>query len=503
MPKSTIHHAAGSRIGVLLLLAAAGSAGMSGCVSEKVEAVEVTPAQFRSSPTAIFTPPPVSETVKPAPTAPTAALAQDAPVVALEAKAVSASGARAVPIASNAQAPAELAGKINVMAGSPQVLAAGSAANPRPLGPSVLAEAMVGQINGRPVFANEILTPLDGELRARAEEIKDETGARRWLSLAVQRIRQRVESRVQDELLLAEARARLSPEERAGLLNFLNTLRDAVTARAGGSEAQAEREIVRETGEANLDEFLKVERDKALARRLADQAIEPNVRVSWRKVERTHEEMAAESANRGPTATVRIVVVNARDEELVELVRNASKDTLRFEAVARSEANAYKRESAGIESRPLDKPFEQVTFSGSAALQAAISKLQAGQATDPIQLSPRSPFVAIARREADFKPTVADLEEAQIEIRTQLTSSKRREETQEFFRQVLGRGSFTPMDRMSQELVLLAADRYLLETYASRVRSTNPLKPLETDLERAPAPPTGDEVLRQLEERSK
>lgn len=485
-----------------MLLIAATSA-MTACSGDKVQTVDVTPAQFRAQPTAIFTPPPPLPAVASQASAGSKeGVKEDVPVVALQTQAPPAGAARAVPMASAQQAPPELAGKINVMAGSPRIIA-GVAPDPRPLGPAVLAEAMVGQINGRPVFANEILTPLDGELRARAEEIKDEVGARRWLSLAVQRIRQRVEARVQDELLLAEARARLTPEERAGLLNFLNTLRDAVTARAGGSEAQAEREIVRETGEANLDEFLKVERDKALARRLADQAIEPNVRVSWRKVERTHEEMVAESANRGPTATVRIVVVNARDQELVELAQAASKDTLRFEAIARSEANAYKRESAGLESRPLDKPFDQVTFSGSASLQSAIAKLEPGQATDPIQLSPRSPFVAIARREPDFKPTVADLEQAQIEIRTQLTSSKRREETQEFFRQVLGRGSYTPMDRMSQELVLLAADRYLLEAYAGRVRSTNPLKPLESDLERAPAPPTGDEVLRQLEERTK
>jgi hypothetical protein len=113
------------------------------------------------------------------------------------------------------------------------------------VGEPLTVESLVGQINGKPVFAGEFLRPLDKRLSAEAAQART---AREWVAEATKLTRQQLTTQLQDELFLAEARASLSKEERAGLITLLTKLRENLTTTAEGSTELANERLIAEEG---------------------------------------------------------------------------------------------------------------------------------------------------------------------------------------------------------------------------------------------------------------
>ncbi|MDP1661522.1 MAG: hypothetical protein Q8L55_06360 [Phycisphaerales bacterium] len=361
-----------------------------------------------------------------------------------------------------------------------------------PVGRDVVADSMVGQIQGRPVYASEVLDPMDGQLRAAARNVKTPAAAQVWVREAARLIRQQVELRVRDELLLGEARARLTPEQKQGLIYFLKRVDQWASGQQGGSQAQAEEAIKERTGE-DYDKFLRSQRDQTLIRELIKENVTPNVRVPWRKVERYYEENQA-TLNPPPFGVVRIVMIDGANAAAVARAQASASasDGGAFRELAASEANVFDRARAGLVVRPLDKPFAEVEWVGNKTWNEAASKLREGEAAGPIDTAEYKVWV---RREADYSTPHRTLEDAQLEIFARLTQSKEGQEQSVFFGQLLGKGSFTPVGRMTMELLVLAAQRHLSPEIASAVRDANPLG-TETApaLERSPALPELNDV---------
>jgi hypothetical protein len=88
-------------------------------------------------------------------------------------------------------------------------------------------ESLIGQINGRPIFAEEVFSRVEAEVMLAAQNPNPEQ-ARAGVDATVRRaFRQQVES----ELILAEAESRLSPEMKQGLLGWLRDLQETTRTR--------------------------------------------------------------------------------------------------------------------------------------------------------------------------------------------------------------------------------------------------------------------------------
>jgi len=153
-------------------------------------------------------------------------------------------------------------------------------------GERVRIDSLVGEINGRPVYANEFFAPIDSRLRLAREQTRSELAFKEALSVIVA---ERLYQQVMSELLLAEALSQITPEQQVGLIAWLTQTRERfVSERGGGSVAVAEGELEAE-GYTSIDEAVKDERDRTLLRMLLQQEVMPRVLVSWRDVQRRYE----------------------------------------------------------------------------------------------------------------------------------------------------------------------------------------------------------------------
>lgn len=169
---------------------------------------------------------------------------------------------------------------------------------PPPRSGSWPVESLVGQINGRPIFAGAFFEPIEARiLRIVATENRAE--ARRAI---VEIVRSRFEGLIDSELVIAEAESGLSPEQKQGLFAWLVNFREEEIARRGGNLASAEQSVLEEQG-LSLEEFMSRRRDMALASDLLRRKIEPRVIVSWREIEAEYRRREAEF---NPPATVRL-----------------------------------------------------------------------------------------------------------------------------------------------------------------------------------------------------
>lgn len=366
-------------------------------------------------------------------------------------------------------------------------------------GRDVLADCMVGQINGRPVFASEVLDPMDGKLRVDAQGVRNAETAFKWKNDTANLIQSEVARRVRDELLLGEARARLTPEQKQGLIYFLQRVDQWASGREGGSREEAARNIEASEG-MSYEKFLETQRDKTLIQELVKENVSPRVRVPWRKVERFYAENQ-DLINPEPRAVVQVLMVDGKNAALVERAQAAASaaDGKAYAELAASNSNMY-RQADAITGRtveagrlwrtlPSGGAYGDLQWFGNPSLNTAAAALQPGQASPAMDLVGDKVWV---RREADVHYPRKTLEDVQLEIVTGLLKVKENQEQADFFMELLGNGSFTPISRMTRELLVLAAQRHLPPEIAALVRDANPVVDDHAPggaLQRSPAPP--------------
>ncbi len=142
-------------------------------------------------------------------------------------------------------------------------------------------EGLVGQINGRPLFADRFFAPLQARIVQMAAS-PDRVEARRAI---IDLIRFSFKEYVDSELIIAEAESGLSTDQQQGLFAWLASLEEVEIAERGGSLLEAEASLMDERG-MSIEEFLQERRDVALAQQLLRKRIEPRAIVSWRDIER-------------------------------------------------------------------------------------------------------------------------------------------------------------------------------------------------------------------------
>jgi hypothetical protein len=203
-------------------------------------------------------------------------------------------------------------GSVEVDAVSPEIVAEQVAA-----GEVWPVEGLVGQINGRPLFASAFFEPISDRL-VQAAGMRDRVEGRRAF---VEIVRREFKLVVDNELVIAEAESQLTVEQQQGLLGWLRTVQEQTIAQRGGTRAEAEASLEREEGTGSIEEYLQRERDVGLARKLLNERTEPRTIVSWRDIVQEYERRSAEF-NPPPSIRIgRIRLGTATDAERIERVK--------------------------------------------------------------------------------------------------------------------------------------------------------------------------------------
>lgn len=311
-------------------------------------------------------------------------------------------------------------------------------------------EGLVGQVNGRPVFADAFFNPIEDQLIAIAA-MPDRVEARRALVTVVSRQFQEV---VESELILAEAESRLSPEQQEGLFAWIRSLQEETIAQRGGSRAEAERSLASEDS-MSLDDFLQMERDKALVRRLLSQRIEPRTIVSWRDVVQEYERRKGEF-NPPPAIKIgRIRLDTANEAESIAKVRALLAEGKGFADIARTLNlpeggfwNRYELPANGIEGLELSEAIKQ-----------RLDGLKVDQVSEPIEARGFVSWLAIMEVETQQQRSLYD-REVQLALESELRGRRRIIERDRYIETLRSRWVTDDIQEMESRLVEIALQRY-------------------------------------------
>jgi hypothetical protein len=171
---------------------------------------------------------------------------------------------------------------------------------PEIVGVPITVEALVGQVNGSPVYANNVLAPIADQLRAESVKMNrsEFTDSIRKLlffeteDMGVTIRGGRIYELVITELLLSEALGNMSKQESYGVFSLLAQMRDNLASTQGGSRTQLRQSIEDEAG-ITTEEFLGMQRDQILIDALQNQKIRPKVNVTWRDIQREFEKLSS------------------------------------------------------------------------------------------------------------------------------------------------------------------------------------------------------------------
>jgi hypothetical protein len=196
-------------------------------------------------------------------------------------------------------------------------------------GPVQIVDAKVGEINGRPVRVDDVLGELGPRLAASARSKRfsreewslllfpaepdpnqENKAVRRdeWMDFATKLVALRLNADLENQLLAEEARASLKPEQKQGLKYLVEQATERSAAKAGGSEAEFQRQL-REKNLSQRD-FEKTRESVMLIGYQLSEKLRKRIRTSWKDV-RLYYERNSKVYNPPPVAKFRLIQVPA------------------------------------------------------------------------------------------------------------------------------------------------------------------------------------------------
>ena len=312
-------------------------------------------------------------------------------------------------------------------------------------------DGLVGQINGRPVFAAEFFVPIEDRLfNIGRQGTPDQT---RTAILEI--VRQRFSQFVNSELVIAEAESDMTPQMQEGLFGWLTNLKEEVTAQRGGTSFGAEQSLLDETG-MNMEEYIEQQRKLGLAGQLLRQKVEPRAIVSWRDVEQAYQ---AEISKYQPPRKItigRILLLNSRDGMQIESTRQAFSNGDAFSTVARE---------LGVKDDGLWRTFtlEEGSISGITDLaqnvRDALEDVRIDEPTSAIEGRSSTAWYSILAYETPPSRSIFD-SDVQLMIRNRLESFAYDTEESNYLNSLRRRWVNDDIRKMEIKLMQLALRRY-------------------------------------------
>lgn len=308
-------------------------------------------------------------------------------------------------------------------------------------------DAMVGQVNGRAIYAGFVFSEIGEALAGLGRSVPREEFRRQARELIIGRLNQIV----LDSLILGEAERDLSEQEQLGLQALVAQQRENLLRRGYGSESLTNEILLEETGR-DLEQSLQDYRQRLLVSRYLQQKLFPKINITRKDIERYYTDHP-EEFNPPASRTLRLIrVATEADADKVDAMLAQGRP---FVEIAESPINRYNPTAKGtLETKATDgKVF------GIDALNQAIAPLQQGGHSPRVETPQGFWWVMLEKVEAGQART---LREAQLQIENFLRAQRFRYLTQRYNEERLRNGSYNPLDQMADALLDVAMNRYAL-----------------------------------------
>ncbi len=317
-------------------------------------------------------------------------------------------------------------------------------------GQSWPVECLVGQVNGRPVFADAFFEPIEDQIIV-ATAMRDRSEARRAL---IETVRRQFKQTVDSELIVAEAESKLSAEQQQGLFAWIKTMQEETIAERGGSRAAAEASLEAEDAQT-LDEFVQQTRDVMLARRLINERIAPRTIVAWRDVEQEYARRKAEFNPQPMIIIGRIRLNVTTDAAMVTQVKESIAAGKTFSAIALE----LKLPDGGRWNR-FDLPPEGIkgTQLGD-ALKERLDGLAIDAMSEPLLQPGFITWLTVMTIDQPVARSIFD-REVQLQLQAELKSRRTIIERERYISTLRSRWVTDDIGEMERRLLEIAVERY-------------------------------------------
>ena len=311
-------------------------------------------------------------------------------------------------------------------------------------------ESLVGQINGRPVYAGKFMTSIEDRILRIVKE-NSPAAAKQMIEKLIQ---ERFQQYINNELIISEAEGMLSPEMKAGIFAWIQSLQEQTVAGNGGNRTSASQSIEEQFG-MNMEQYMQEKRDEALAMDLLRRRVEPRTIVSWRDVERQYS-MLEKEFNPEPRITIGRIRLQVSDELEIKNVQERLK---RGETFAQVVTALNVPDGGKWQQYPLPK-------NGLAGLELAddIKKIllavENGHVTEELRKGSTATWYCVTNVQEQATRSIFE-SALQRSIRRGLKEQRGAYERNRYLASLRDRWVTNDIDQMTKRLIVIAWERYL------------------------------------------
>jgi hypothetical protein len=321
-----------------------------------------------------------------------------------------------------------------------------------PVGVPYPIESLVGQINGRPVYAEEFLLPLEDRILRIVSEQPLANAARDIDMLVVRRFREFVDS----ELIIAEAESKLSVDQQQGVLAWLRSVQEDTIAGRGGTRDTASASIEEEFG-LSFEEFLAERRSVALAGDLLRKRVQPRAIVSWRDIEQAYRRNYALFNPRPVLRIGRIRFNSEREAEKIKQVETLIADGGDLASICL--AMEIPEEGFWLEMELPKDGLAGTSLIG--AVKSRLEGLEPGQLSEPWAQTSFVSWFSVLSIERPPGRTIYE-PSVQFALESELSNVRLMQEQERYLDSLKDRWVSADIEEMRRRLLAIARLRYLV-----------------------------------------
>ena len=317
-------------------------------------------------------------------------------------------------------------------------------------GDRVIVDSLVGEVNGRPIFADEFLALIDDRL---LQVAKQTTGVQRVQAFE-SIIRRNLREWVRNELILADAEFALTEQEQQGLFAFMRSLKERVIREEGrGTRYEAEQKLRGEAGAGDIEEYLGRQRDYILIDQLRRQKIAPRIVVSQRDIEQEYQRRYQEF---NPPPRVTLAKITLETESQADLIEQLS------QRLTSGEAFSAIAEDLGVPNGGVWDTFDMgsggiTDIEVADAVKSRLEGLGEGQTTDPFVVRDSTIWLHVQKVERQPARSLFDV---QRQLADDIQMRRSNEEWDRYVRSLFAKGIYDELQDMADRLLEIALQRY-------------------------------------------
>jgi len=313
-------------------------------------------------------------------------------------------------------------------------------------GQGIAIDAMVGQVNGQPIYANEVFELIDEQLTVRGHQLPRQD----FYNAAKGIIFKRLEAMIIEALILGESERNLSEQEHFGLGEYLNQKKAELIRLFGQGSAILADTRLREDSGISLSQRVEEIRSETLVKKYTHEKILPQINVSRKDIKRYYKNHYDEF-NPKPGRTIHLI--RAGNIEIANRI-----DKLLLEGKPFLEIAADKRLN---EKEPDKQGFflnsQSSSFFGRPEIDKQVLALKEGEHTPRVKLGTKYCWIYIKSLSTGESQSLGKM---QSQIESKLRTLQYERLTARFYNDLRLRGSYDSPLEMADRLMEVAMNRY-------------------------------------------